>query len=221
MLVREACCLWLSTISPRSHLRHSLPGGVSQFKILSQLWGRNEYSLCFGLFSLFHFKCLDCWCLPYCLVTNPSSENTAFRMIHILNYFSCGPAFFLYSILPSFWLHLLCCPASSVEKVFPFNFMRLMKGIFIPSLWTGEEKPTSGGYSQLEDLFWPSLLWNPIHIAFCLNTLLQTWQKEALCGESVKKPVTLTSFYKWQASRLSSLQGNFYLGLGVSLLRDL
>lgn len=143
-------------------------------------------------------------------MTRPSSENTAFRMIHIPNYFSCGPALFSYSVLLSFWLHLLCCPASSVDNVFPFNFMRLMKGIFIPSPRTGEEKPTSGGYSQLEDLFWPSLLWNQIHVTFCLNTLLRTWEKEALWEVSVEKPVILTSFYKCMTSRLSSLQGNFF-----------
>lgn len=150
-------------------------------------------------------------------MTSPSSETTAFKMIHILNHFSCGPAFFSCSVLPSFWLHLLCCPASSVDNVFPFNFMRLMKGIFIPSPRTGEEKPTSGGHSQLEDLFWHSLLWNPVHVTFCLNTLLQIWQKEALWGESVKKPVTLTFFFKCETWKFSSPQGNFYLVLGVSL----
>lgn len=93
------------------------------------------------------------------------------------------------------------CPPSSVDNVFSFSFMRQTQGILIPSPKPGEEKPTSGVYSQLEDLFWHSLLWNPTQITFCLNTL-QAWQKGALWGESVKKPVSHKSFCKCQTSRL-------------------
>lgn len=120
------------------------------------------------------------------------------------------------------------CPPSSVDNIFSFNFMRQTQGILIPSPKPGEEKPTSGVHSQLEDLFWHSLLWNPTQITFCLNTL-QAWQKGALWGESVKKPVSYKSFCKCQTSRLQTFfppgwllfgfKSSWFWGLQISALK--
>lgn len=109
------------------------------------------------------------------------------------------------------------CTPSSVDNIFPFNFMRQMQGILIPSPRPGEEKPTSGGHSQLEDLFWHSLLWNPTHVTFCLNTLCRHGRKGLCEGNSWRSLWPLHPFAsaRFQDYRLSSPQGNCYLGLGL------
>lgn len=112
------------------------------------------------------------------------------------------------------------CPAYSVDNVFPFNFVRQTQGVLIPSPSPGEEQPTSGGHSRLEDLFWHSLLWNPTHVTFCLNTLCMHGRK-GLCEGSQWSSLTPTSFWKCQTSRLQTFfpTRQLLFGLGLPSLK--
>lgn len=179
-MVRETCWLWLSTVS---NIKQSWP---------QPLWGcftKEDHVTALGRTqcTFWNQNCILVYLalsisnalianVPCRLVTNIYSETSAFRMICVLDHFSCGCAFFFPVLFCPVWLHFLCLPPSSVDNVFPFNFMRQTKGILIPSPRPGEEKPTSGGHSQLQNLLWHSLLWNPTRVTFCLNTL----QKGAL-----------------------------------------
>lgn len=137
--------------SPGHSLLSSLSMGVPQLKILAEFW-EGENILSANKIAFWFIQCFPCPFADICCVFNDQLGDYSFQDN------TCAKPFKLW-----FCFSVLYCPVSdstfspypaySVDNVFPFNFVRQTQGILIPSPSPGEEQPTSGGHSRLEDLF--------------------------------------------------------------------
>lgn len=155
VLVREIPWLWLSTVVLRTTVVLATASlvAVSQGEMLPELWeeenilptDRTSWPYPFQM-PLLLLSAMPCNGQPY---SEPAALKTAmcpkpFQLWVCFSPLLCSSQFLTPPSLP------VRPPLQT--NVFPFHFMRQTEGIFIPSPKPGEEKFTSAGQSQLEEL---------------------------------------------------------------------